>query len=277
MMNTHLSVFALSAIIIASIAMAPAFGQVGDSITVTTDKTSYLEGETIKVTGKVREFFTGVPVSLTLTAPNGNVVTIEQPEVSSDKTFSSELIAGGPLMKSGGTYTIEVLYGTQSRISKATFTFGGSTATVPNKEGTTVKVVDTDFMINYKITGGKITSITPDVKSHSLIIAMTASQDGSLTITLPRALIDSKEKDTDVDAPYFVLVDDEEVDFKETATTTTDRTLEIQFPAGTEQIEIIGTKVVPEFGTIAVMILAVAIISIIAISARSRLSVMPRY
>jgi predicted secreted protein with PEFG-CTERM motif len=276
MMNTHLSVFALSAIIIASIAMAPAFGQVGDSITVTTDKTSYLEGETIKVTGKVREFFTGVPVSLTLTAPNGNVVTIGQPEVSSDKTFSSELIAGGPLMKSGGTYTIEVLYGTQTRISKATFTFAGST-TVPNKEGTTVKVADTDFTINYKITGGKITSITPDVKSHSLIIAMTASQDGSLTITLPRALIDSKEKDTDVDAPYFVLVDDEEVDFKETATTTTDRTLEIQFPAGTEQIEIIGTKVVPEFGTIAVMILAVAIISIIAISARSRLSVIPRY
>jgi len=35
-------------------------------------------------------------------------------------------------------------------------------------------------------------------------------------------------------------------------------------------------KVVPEFGTIAVMILAVAIISIIAISAKSKLSIMPR-
>jgi predicted secreted protein with PEFG-CTERM motif len=35
-------------------------------------------------------------------------------------------------------------------------------------------------------------------------------------------------------------------------------------------------KVVPEFGTIAVMILAVAIISIIAVSAKSRLSIMPR-
>ncbi len=36
-------------------------------------------------------------------------------------------------------------------------------------------------------------------------------------------------------------------------------------------------KVVPEFGTIAVMVLAVAIISIIAISAKSKLSIMPRY
>ena len=39
----------------------------------------------------------------------------------------------------------------------------------------------------------------------------------------------------------------------------------------------IATKqVVPEFGTIAAMILAVAIISVIAVSARSRLSIMPR-
>jgi len=39
---------------------------------------------------------------------------------------------------------------------------------------------------------------------------------------------------------------------------------------------IIPSKVVPEFGTIAVMILAVAILSIIVISAKSKLSIMPR-
>ena len=37
-MNTHLSVFALFAIMIASIGMAPAFGQIQNSIVVTTDK-----------------------------------------------------------------------------------------------------------------------------------------------------------------------------------------------------------------------------------------------
>jgi len=40
--------------------------------------------------------------------------------------------------------------------------------------------------------------------------------------------------------------------------------------------EIATKQVVPEFGTIAVMILAVAIISIIAVSARSKLSILPR-
>ena len=272
MMNTHLSVFALSAIIIASIGIAPAFGQIADSIVVTTDKPSYEDGETILVTGEVRELLSGYPISLRVIAPNGNLVSIAQIDVGSDKKFSTELIAGGALMRSEGTYTITVLYGTESRTSETTFTFGGSI--VKPGEGTKMAVTGTDFMVNYKITGGKLVSITPDVEAHSLIIAMTASQDGSLVITLPRSLIDAKMGDQD--DTFFVLVDGEEVDFEE-ITTSTDRTLTIQFPAGAEEIEIIGTVVVPEFGTIAVMILAVAIISIIAVSAKSRLSIMPRY
>jgi predicted secreted protein with PEFG-CTERM motif len=43
------------------------------------------------------------------------------------------------------------------------------------------------------------------------------------------------------------------------------------------EVDIADGLVVPEFGTIAAMILAVAIISIIAISAKSRLSIVPRY
>ncbi len=39
-----------------------------------------------------------------------------------------------------------------------------------------------------------------------------------------------------------------------------------------KDIEIIGTKVIPEFGTIAIMILAVAITSIIIVTAKSRIS-----
>ncbi|RMW38353.1 MAG: PEFG-CTERM sorting domain-containing protein, partial [Nitrosopumilus sp.] len=75
------------------------------------------------------------------------------------------------------------------------------------------------------------------------------------------------------DGIFMVLVDGEEWDDVEIVANK----VTVMFPAGTEQIEIIGTFVVPEFGTIAAMILAVAIISIIAVSAKSRLSIMPRY
>ena len=108
----------------------------------------------------------------------------------------------------------------------------------------------------------------------SLLIYIQATDDGSITLTIPRTILDASINDGDDE--FFVLVDGEEVDFEE-ITTSTDRTLTIEFSAGAEQIEIIGTFVIPEFGTIAAMILAVAIISIIAISAKSRLSIPSRY
>ena len=47
--------------------------------------------------------------------------------------------------------------------------------------------------------------------------------------------------------------------------------------AETERIEIVGSWAIPEFGTIAVMILVVAIVSIIIVSAKTKLSLVPRY
>ena len=103
-MKAHLSVFALTAILVVSIGMAPAFGQIQSSIVVTTDKSSYSEGETILVTGEVRDLYSGTPVSVIIKAPNGNLVSIAQVTVGADKKFSSEATAGGSLMKTEGSY-----------------------------------------------------------------------------------------------------------------------------------------------------------------------------
>jgi len=270
-MKTHLSVFALFAIMIASIGMAPAFGQIVEPIDVTTDKTSYMEGETIMITGEVSETLFGYAISVRVFAPNGNQVFIAQPMPQADKSYSAQLTAGGNLMKFSGEYTVKVLYATDKRTAETTFTYDGLTM---NGSDNLFPVETTDFMVGYEIIGGTLISITPDLDANSLIIKIDAFDDGQLTITLPRELIDAQIGEEDDD--YFVLVDGEEVDFDET-TTSVDRTLVISFPAGAEEIEIIGTHVVPEFGAIAALILAVAIISIIAVSAKSRLSIMPRY
>ena len=272
-MKTHLSVFALSAILIVSIGMAPAFGQVQNSIVVTTDKTSYSEGETIVVTGEVSQLLGGYNISLIVKAPNGNITNIEQLAVGADKKFNINLGAGGSLMKSSGTYAITVQYGdNKDRSATTSFEFGGSTA-IDN--GTTYEIEGSSDLIGYEITGGKLVSIMPDVDASSLIIAIDAMRDGSLTLTIPRSVADSLLPNGE-DDDFFVLIDGEEVEFDETSSST-DRTLTIAFPIGAEEIEIIGTFVIPEFGTIAAMILAVAIISIIAVSAKSRLSIIPRY
>ena len=103
---------------------------------------------------------------------------------------------------------------------------------------------------------------------------MNAFDDGSITLDIPRSILDAKINGGG-DDDFFVLVDGEEtnVDFDEGSLDS--RTITIPFLAGAEEIEIIGTYAVPEFGTIAAMILAVAIISIIAVSAKAKLRILP--
>ncbi len=272
-MSTHLKVFALFAILVASLGVAPVSAQILESIAVTTDKGSYAAGETVIISGEVRELLSGFPVTLQVIAANGNIVTIAQLDVGSDRKFETELTSGGQLWSSSGTYTVKVLYGTGARTAEATFEFGGD-GVIPRPTGPTIGVDRTDFMLSYTIRGGSLLNVNPDDDANSLILTISTTSDGELTITLPRALIDAKINGEDDD--FFVLVDGEEVDFDETATST-GRTLTIEFPDGAEEIEIIGTFVVPEFGTIAALILAVAIISIIAVSAKTRLNVLPKY
>lgn len=124
--------------------------------------------------------------------------------------------------------------------------------------------------LNHKISGGKITNMIADGNSNSVIIELDSTEAGQVAITLPREIIDSKAGSNDDD--FFVVVDNEESSFEETKTTTA-RTLTIDFPAGTEKIEIIGTFAIPEFGSIAVLIFSVAILSIIGLSARSKLNI----
>ena len=44
-----------------------------------------------------------------------------------------------------------------------------------------------------------------------------------------------------------------------------------------DEVEIVDGHVIPEFGVIAAMILAVAIVSIIVVTAKTKLSIVPRY
>ena len=282
-MKTQLMIFVLFGILITSVGSTPVFGE-NESIIVTTDKSSYLEGEMISISGEIKNIALGNQLSIVIQAPNGNIVALDQITVGSDKQFSTEIKLGGKLMKQEGTYTIKVTQDENNHVTTS-FEFGGVSSSNELEEldiiidspitATTVTVQDSTDLISYEITNGKIINIMTDLDAKSLLIDIEAWDDGSITLTIPRSVLDAKINDGD-DDEFFVLVDGEEVDFEE-ITTSTDRTLTIEFSPGAEQIEIIGTFVIPEFGTIAAMILAVAIISIIAISAKSRLSIPSRY
>jgi len=306
--KTQLLIFALFGILFTSISIAPAFGE-NDSITVTTDKSSYLQDETISISGEIKYLALGDQLTILITSPNGNIAEIDQVTAGTDKKFNTKITPNGAYWKIPGTYVVLV---TQDENNQATtsFEFSGAVNSSTNEldeavvedaviedaviedaviedavikdiavvdsvvTATTVTIQDSTDLISYEITNAKLINVIPDLDAVSLLIYIQAIDDGSITLTIPRTVLDASINDGDDE--FFVLVDGEEVDFEE-ITTLTDRTLTIEFSAGTEQIEIIGTFVIPEFGTIAAMILAVAIISIVAISAKSRLSILSRY
>ena len=124
------------------------------------------------------------------------------------------------------------------------------------------------FTVDYSIHGATVDDISISPQDTSLMISLKSSSDGNLTMTLPRSLIDAKTGMGD--DQFFVLVDGADTDFTESKTDT-DRTITVSFSTDTQQIEIIGTKVVPEFGGLSFVVLMIAIISIVAISTKTRL------
>jgi len=99
-----------------------------------------------------------------------------------------------------------------------------------------------DTSIEYEIQGGTINDIVLDFDFSSLIINLSATDDGEIQITIPRSLLDAKISSTD--DIFFVLVDDLEIVFEEKDTNEFTRTLLIQFPQSSSVIEIIGTNTI---------------------------------
>ena len=277
-MRIHLYAMMMAAAIVTG-AATQAFAQT-DAVSISTDSESYSDGDTIMVSGEVASRITGTPVTVQIIAPNGNVVGLEQIEVGDDRTFSFETKPGGILWTSAGDYTIRVQYGA-NRTAETTFAFGGSepgTGPIAPPSSSTMYTIDAGeggmFDIGYSITGGSVTSMSvrSDGNFGALTVMIAPTDDGQLTITLPREVIDAKANDcSGPDRDYVVLVNRTERQFTEDVNDVS-RTLTIGFSADSEEIEIIGTCAVPEFGAVAVVVLAVAVVAIVAVTARSKLS-----
>ncbi|HLC24448.1 MAG TPA: PEFG-CTERM sorting domain-containing protein [Nitrosopumilaceae archaeon] len=265
-------------------------------LSVQTDSDYYDQGDTIVVTGLVKNPGEGIPITLRILDANSKLVQIDQFTPKADGSFSKEYLATGPLWKAAGNYTIIAQYGAAQK-ADTIFSFSGGTGSSEigevEKKVFTINVEGVgEYDVEYIIRGGTVKNMEIDPEGLALIITIDAVKDGSITVTLPRDMIDAKipanlsaddilvgktvdPKDLE-DDEFFVLIGGEETNFKETKSKTS-RTLSIGFAADDTQIEIIGTQIVPEFGAIAALVLAVAIISIIAVSAKTRLRLMPKY
>lgn len=195
-------------------------------------------GETVAISGMVRDMLDKPLVAMIITSPSGDVVLIQQLQVRSDRTFSSEYTTGSALMRDSGEYTITVSYGGNTRTASTVFEFSGigntpspSPDPAPRSLGitdTTIRVGGADDLITYEMVGGSVLEAISNWDGRSIIFRIDATEDGVLIATVPRTVFDSVEDGDDAD--IFVLINGEEIfegEMFEETTTRTDRTLKI--------------------------------------------------
>jgi len=125
----------LVAITLLTVSFLTAVAQTSAPITVTTDKPTYSDGNTIIISGTVAEQL-NIPISVIIKDSSNNIVYIAQTNPNSDNTYSTQAVAGGDLWKTTGTYEIDVTYGGQDKTSKTTFAFTPTSAQPPVSSST---------------------------------------------------------------------------------------------------------------------------------------------
>ncbi len=251
----------------------------GISMTATADRGS----DTITVAG---ETVSKLPISFVVTSPSGyNIVAIWQVSPDENGDYVTEFKVG-PTWKEDGYYSIKVQQGSSSlyKLEVLVEVNGGMTEKIYEQQSTLETGIFTPGNPDPNVARDRGLEIFAEAEIGSNIIEIVGttdrvSQDISLTVTAPNGNIVSIDQVSPTLSGEFTSVITtggplwKQDGFYTVTAYQNDNPL---YSASTE-VDIKDGVVVPEFGTIAAMILAVAIISIIAVSAKSRLSIIPRY
>ena len=123
--------------------------------------------------------------------------------------------------------------------------------------------IDLSNTVATEITTGQVTSIIAKTAENSIVISLETAEDGVLSVTTSDFLIRPFN-----DGGFLVVVDGEKIH----SVKYENKILTIPYTAQTEKVEVYGSYVIPEFGTIAIIVLAVAVVSIIALSRKNSIS-----
>jgi len=226
-------------------------------------------------------------VQVIVKAPNGNIVSIDQLMPDANGDFMTSIQVGGKLWNQNGMYSIDVQQGTGSiyQMSLQVEVTDGTTMATSVSESTlesgTSGIVGIPIGEAKTISGLTITdnsvlgSTTISISGHT----DRTNNDVTVRVQAPNGNIVSVSQISPGANGDFMI--DIEVGGQVWSQNGM-YTIAVQQGDSSNykdsvDVEIVDGAVIPEFGTIAALILAVAIISIIAVSAKTRLSIMPKY
>jgi len=216
----------------------------------------------------------------TMTVSNDNGIHSIAQMSTSGGSFSTTLYVSN---LDDGAYTVAVNQGSSSKynLSVGIEVSGGSSDSsnsvsnvVAESEEAAAGVVETASAGGLSLTaGGMEGSTTIDVSGTT-----DRSADITLTVTAPNGNIVTVSQISPSDGSFATTISTGGALWSQDGLYTIKA---VQGAASNYQVsaevEVIDGHVIPEFGVIAVMILAVAIVSIIVVTAKTRLSLVPRY
>ena len=248
-----------------------------ESLSVSTSNDVYYDGDYIVIFGSVKTIFENMPITIQIYYDT-NLITIAQPDVAKDGTFAASFYATGTKWSEDGTYTVRVQY-TSTEMGTTTFEFFNQMI----DESSEIFPVDIPnsgtFNVGYTMRGGEVNDIQMVQERYSLLVAIDAVSNGNLILKLPKDSFDAQNDGKNGD--FIILVSKDhanveenfvQVEYEEIAVSSDYRTIRIPLEEGDKWVEVIGTYVIPEFGSIVIIILVVSVSSAIIIS-KSRFSV----
>ena len=238
-------------------------------------------GSNISVSGETASSLTDV--TFTVRTPDGaNVVAVDQVTPDANGIFGTEFNCSN--WKQDGLYTITAQQGSSSlyTIELSIEVNGGVSAETSASDSSLI--ADTEAVTEVAAEEESGLSITASAVEGSDTIGITGhttktNEDVTLTVTSPNGnivSIDQLRPGSNGDFATDIVIGGQLWSQDGIYTVVAQQGNAAAFKDSVE-VDILDGLVVPEFGTIAAMILAVAIISIIAISSKSRLSIIPRY
>ncbi len=235
--------FFITYVPISTIAQSPS-----DGITASTNSASYNPGEKVTITGTVKNVISGNPVTILIRNPIQNVYAVGQVEIHNNVFVHDFVISDN---SKPGTYTVDIKHGEQS--ARLQFILSSGLIQSITVETSSIKVRgDTLGLIKYKnvLISPQENSITIQLIIESLIDPIPQEFE------IPKEVIDAEQS-------LVVEIDGKTLNCSETETSKS-RILNCFIPKNARELKIIGTSVIPEFGSVALLVLILSIASLIA-------------
>jgi len=267
-------VFKVALLVLVALSV-PIYAFAEPMIELSSDQTEIKSLDSVLVIGKITGVSQFKPVTLTVTAPDGEVVYSPQVSIDRDGMFKRLIHPTLPSFKDG-TYTVTASHEDTTNTAQIQFVVVGSSVA---PKGTPIKSPEINTPV--KSSAISLKSETEFGSDKILVTGNTISQttDVTFTVTSPNGnLISVAQITPKTNGDFSIELTTGGPMWKENGfyTITANQGLSSEHKQSIK-VEVNNGVVVPEFGTITVMILAIAIISIIAVSSKSKLSIISKY